>query len=210
MILTPFSSKILIRDYDFPDLWTRELISTLQFLSLTKSANCTLTMSLEDSEVADMFRYDGHKNTKPYIIHSESAKEFKVIDDLRKIFIDGFCELNSAYGNQYSEEYLKSEYDNDSGNFAVLKSGQRVGLHNHPSIGFAIFYLTDVDNIADGGELVLHDPSFNRSPHFHPPKEIKVQTKKNRLVVGPANVWHEVTPYTGSADRMCAVIDLQR
>lgn len=210
MILTPFSSKLLVKDYDMSDAWTEELTTTLQFLASNKVDTCSLSKALEDETTAQLFKYDEQKSTKPYIIHEDSAQQFKVIADLREIFLEGFLELNKAYNNQYNEEYLRAQYKNDSGNFAVLKTGQRVGLHNHPSIGFAIFYLTDVDNKHDGGELILYDPSFHCNQHFHSPKEIRVQTKKNRLVIGAADVWHEVTPYKGQQDRLCAVIDLKR
>jgi hypothetical protein len=209
-IVTPFASKILVKDYDMPLAWTEELISTLKFLAANKAITCSLSKSLEDNLTADLLKYDTQKSTKPYVIHQQAAQEFKVIKDLRDIFLQGFLELNKHYDNGFSEEYLQQIYLEDSGNFAVLKKGERVGLHNHPSIGFAIFYLTDVDNYNDGGELVLHDPSFHRNQYFHPPREVRIQTKKNRLVIGAADVWHEVTPYTGNADRMCAVIDLNR
>jgi hypothetical protein len=210
MIYTPFYSKVLIKDYDLSDSWTEELIVTLKFLELNKEENCSFTQMLKSDTVNRHYVFDGHKSTKPYIIHEGTAKQHSVIKDLRDIFIEGYLEMNKAFNNQYSEEYLKNVYIKDSGNFAVLKKGARVGAHNHPSIAFAIFYLTDIDNDQDGGELVLHDPSFNHNKHFAPSKEIRIKTKKNRLVIGPANVWHEVTPYYGDNDRMCAVIDLKR
>ena len=210
MIVSPFYSKLLVKDFDLPDAWTDELIFTLKFLELNKEENCSFTRSLQDSELRKHFIFDSFKSTKPYIIHEETAKQHPVIADLRNIFIEGFCELNREFNDQYAEDYLRTVYLKDSGNFAVLKTGNRVGAHNHPSIAFAIFYLTDVDNEHDGGELVLYDPSFNHQKHFVSPKEIKIKTKKNRLIIGPANVWHEVTPYYGSEDRMCAVIDLRR
>jgi hypothetical protein len=210
MIVTPFATKILVKDFNMSDEWTNELILTLQLLAANKLVTCSLTKSLEDDTIAELFKFDGQKSSKPYIIHEEYAQQFKIISELRDIFLQGFLELNKEYNSQYTEEYLKEQYSVDSGNFAILKTGQRVGLHNHPSIGFAIFYLTDVDNDADGGELILHDPSFHRNNYFHPPREIKIKTKKNRLVIGAADVWHEVTPYTGKHDRMCAVIDLKR
>lgn len=210
MIVSPFYSKLLVKDYDRPDSWTEELIFTLKYLTLSKEENCTLTNDLKDETLQELFRYDSQKLSKPYVISETTAKEHKIIKELRDIFIDGFCELNKEYSNLYDETYLRNVYLADAGNFAVIKQGQRVGLHNHPSIAFAIFYLTEVDNSQDGGELILYDPSFNQSPHFTSRREIKIQTKKNRLVIGPANVWHEVTPYRGKNDRMCAVIDLKR
>ena len=210
MIVNPFYRKILVKDYDLPDSWTDELIVTLKYLELDKDRNCSFTQQLKDEKESMHFVNDKHKITKPYIIHEKTAKEHNIITELRKIFIDGFCELNEEYENLYTEEYLRQVYLNDSGNFAVLKPGSYVGSHNHPSIAFAIFYLTDVDNDKDGGELILHDPSFNTNIHFAPPKIVKIPTKKNRLVIGPSNMWHEVEPYNGSTNRMCAVIDLKR
>lgn len=210
MIISPFSSKILVKDLELPASWTQELEITLKFLMLDKEENCSLSKSLKDNNLRLIYRYDEHKSSKPYIINEGTAKKHKVIEDLRNIFIDGFCELNREYNNQYDEQYLRKTFLFDSGNFAILKKGQRVGLHNHPSIAFAIFYLTDVDNENDGGELILYDPSFNQNKHFSPKRDMKIATKKNRLIIGPANVWHEVTPYYGNYDRLCAVIDLKR
>lgn len=210
MIVTPFSTKVLVKDYDMPDEWTTNLISTLEFLAEHNTIACSLTKLLTDNTVAEQFKYDTHKRTKPYIVHEESAQHFTIISDLRNIFLQGFLDLNTAYNTQYTEKHIREHYKTDSGNFAVLKSGQRVGLHRHPSIGFAIFYLTDVDNETDGGELILHDPSFHCNKYFHSDREIRIKTKKNRLIVGAADIWHEVTPYVGNHDRMCAVIDLKR
>lgn len=210
MILTPFYTKLVVKDYDFPDTWTDELILTLKYISLLKDDYCTLTKNFNNQDKAKLAKFDNQKLSKPYVINEETASEYSIIKQLREIFIDGFCELNREYSNIYDDRYLKEIYLNDSGNFAVLKSGDRVGLHNHPSIAFAIFYLTDVDNKTDGGELVLYDPSFNQQRYFSPSNEIKIPTKKNRLIIGPANVWHEVTPYYGNSERLCAVIDLKR
>jgi hypothetical protein len=210
MIVTPFSSKLLVKDYELPDQWTDELVMTLQLLATQPGQYCALHQSLQDVGIRDIYRHDTQKSSKPYIIHEQTAKEFKVIKHLREIFINGFLEINKEYGYQYSDAYLREVFAGDSGNFAVLTKGQRVGPHNHPSIAFAIFYLNDIDNDSDGGELILHDPSFHRNHHFHPKKEIRIQTKKNRLIVGPADIWHEVTSYSGSKNRICAVIDLKR
>jgi hypothetical protein len=205
MIVTPFSNKILVKDHDFPDLWTEELIVTLKYLAANKEENCSLTKAIRESNLYS----DTHKTTKPYIIHEETATRFEIISELRKIFIDGFVELNKAYGNPFTEEYLRKVYLRDSGNFATVKTGSYVGIHDHPSIAFAIFYLSDVVE-EDGGQLILHDPSFNNVDHFSCAKEIKIKAKKNRLVIGPASIWHEVELYTGHTDRLCAVIDLRR
>lgn len=210
MIVTPFYSKIIVKDYDFSDEWTEELIFTLKFLSLDKENNCSLTKMIKERNIHLDEKYDWHKITKPYIIHEETAVRYPIIAELRSIFIDGFQELNREYNYQYDESYLNKVYLQDSGNFAIVKPGQRVGIHDHPSIAFAIFYLSDINNKDDGGELVLHDPSFNRNISFHPQRQVTIQTKKNRLVIGPANVWHEVDYYHGNEDRLCAVIDLKR
>jgi hypothetical protein len=210
MIVSPFYRKILVKDYDLPDSWTDELILTLKFLELNKQDNCSLTKLIREKNLNSDYKYEEHKIKKPYIIHEETAKNFQVISDLRNIFIEGFCELNKGHDYHYEEAYLRKIFLGNSGNFATMKKGQYVGSHDHPSIAFAIFYLTDVNNKADGGELILHDPAFHRNFGFHSPREIKVPTKKNRLVIGPSNIWHEVEMFTGNSERMCAVIDLRR
>ena len=95
------------------------------------------------------------------------------------------------------------------GKLPIMKKGDYQRLHGHVNaVAFAIFYLTDVNNERQGGELILKDPSFNTNYGFKPPEDYAVETKKNRLVVVPGYIWHEVTPYTGDDDRITIVMNL--
>jgi hypothetical protein len=59
-----------------------------------------------------------------------------------------------------------------------------------------------------GGKLILKDPSFHSNYSFHPPEDYGIETRKNRLIVAPAYVWHEVSPYIGDEDRITVVVNL--
>ena len=69
-------------------------------------------------------------------------------------------------------------------------------------------YLKDVDNQRKGGELILHDPSFHNNFGFTEQNQFPISTIKNRLVIAPAYIWHEVTPYTGEENRVSIVLNL--
>jgi hypothetical protein len=206
MIFCPFYNKILIKDYSFSDSWNEELITTLKYLSLEKDKYCGHTEKLEENY--ELLKYDEQKNDKPYIVTEKNSHSFPIIKTLRNLFLECFHEYNNSFEEKIDN--IDKIFLKDEGNLATLKYGQRVGLHQHPSYCFAIFYLTDVDNEKDGGELVLLDPSFNTQNNFCSAKEYKVKTKKNRMVVASSYIWHEVTPYYGKKERLCAVIDLGR
>jgi Rps23 Pro-64 3,4-dihydroxylase Tpa1-like proline 4-hydroxylase len=73
---------------------------------------------------------------------------------------------------------------------------------------FGIFYLTDVDNEKHGGTLVLHDPAFHGVFNFHEARTYDVATKKNRLVICPNHIWHEVKQYLADDERITIVVNL--
>lgn len=208
MIFTPFCSKILIKDYEFSEDWNKRLISTLKYLSLNKEEYCEHFLKLKDKNYSEILKFDKHKDSKPYVISERNGEKFPIIKELRNLFLECFIEYNKSF--ETKENDIKKKFLSDDGNFAIIKTGQRVGLHEHPSQCFAIFYLTDVDNEKNGGELLILDPSFNTQKNFCNEKYISIETKKHRMVVASSYLWHEVTPYYGNSERMCAVIDLGR
>ena len=92
----------------------------------------------------------------------------------------------------------------------IVQSFHYKCIHNHGSYvnAFAIFYLTDVNIEKDGGELILHDPSFSGLENFHENKVFKISPKKNRMVICPNHIWHEVARYNGENERLCVIINL--
>jgi len=208
-IITPFFTNILIKDYEKSEQWNCELINTLKALSLN-GEYCDLRKDLKNNKNTFLLTYDYHKLSKPYVITEETSSMFPIIKELRDMYIDCFYELASSFKNNIlTKDEIKKIFFSDSGNFTELKKNMVVGLHNHPSRAFAIFYLSDVDNSQYGGELILHDPAFHANKRFHPKQKIKIKTKKNRMIIGPSYIWHEVSKFYGK-DRFCAVVDLDR
>lgn len=197
MIKTIFPVNILVKDYDLPEQFTQELSSVIQsiFQSLM------LEKGLSRKEIGD--------NEFP-IFTEENMAAFPVLKQLREMFIDSFYELADSYEeNILSRDLISRMVEKNVGKLPVMQKGEYKRLHNHfNTSAFAIFYLTDVDNDQHGGKLVLKDPAFHSNAGFHPPPDYEVETRKNRMVVAPAYIWHEVTPYTGDEDRVTVVINL--
>jgi hypothetical protein len=197
MIKTIFPVNILVKDYDLPEQFTQELSSIIQsiFQSLM------LEKELSRKEIGD--------NEFP-IFTEENMAAFPVLKQLREMFIDSFYELADSYEeNILSRDLISQMVEKNVGKLPLMQKGEYKRLHNHfNTSAFAIFYLTDVDNDQYGGKLILKDPAFHSNAGFHPPPDYEVETRKNRMVVAPAYIWHEVTPYTGDEDRITVVINL--
>lgn len=140
----------------------------------------------------------------------ENISLFPVLGKLREKFIDGFYELSNSFEkNVLTKELIEQMVCRNSGKLPFMKKGDYKKTHNHyGASAFAVFYLSDVDNDKHGGKLILKDPSFHSNLNFHPPEEYEIETKRNRLVISPGYVWHEVTPYSGEEDRLTIVINL--
>jgi Rps23 Pro-64 3,4-dihydroxylase Tpa1-like proline 4-hydroxylase len=140
----------------------------------------------------------------------ENLELFPVLKNLQEKFIDGFYELaNSFEQNTLSREKIEHMVSKNSGKLPLMKKGDYKKTHNHHgACAFAVFYLSDVDNDKHGGKLILKDPSFHSNLNFHPVEECEIETKSNRLVIAPAYVWHEVSPYFGDEERITIVINL--
>jgi Rps23 Pro-64 3,4-dihydroxylase Tpa1-like proline 4-hydroxylase len=72
----------------------------------------------------------------------------------------------------------------------------------------AVYYLDCVDNDKDGGKLIFHDPAFNQVIKTRPKSKMSIETEKNTIIIVPAHVWHEVTPYYGEEDRLAVVMNI--
>lgn len=197
MIKTIFPVNILVKDFEMPDSFTDELSTTIQ--SIFQSI--MLERGLTKQEVGD--------NEFP-VFTDENLEAFPALRTLREMFIDGFYELASSYEeNTLTRDMIAKMVHANVGKLPLMQKGDYKRLHGHTNaIAFAVYYLTDVDNERHGGKLVMKDPSFHSNFSFHPPEDFEVETKKNRLVVAPAYIWHEVTPYSGDEDRLTVVINL--
>lgn len=197
MIKTIFPVNILVKDFDLPDDFTRELSSSVQSIFQT----LVVERGLSRSDVSD---------EEFPVFTPENLEKFPVLTQLRELFIDGFYELASSFEeNTLTRDMIAKMVETNFGKLPLMKKGDYKRIHGHTNaIAFAVFYLTDVDNEKHGGKLILKDPSFHSNFSFHPPEDYEVETRKNRLVIAPAYVWHEVTPYLGDEDRVTVVVNL--
>jgi len=197
MIKTVFPVNVLIKDFEKQESFSSELSSCVQAIFQSQLIEKGLTRN----EVGD--------NEFP-VFTKENLEKFPVLKELQSIFVDGFFELaNSFEENVLTKEMIAKMVSTNVGKLPLMKKGDYQRLHTHTSsIAFGIFYLTDVDNDRHGGKLILKDPSFHGNSSFHPPEDYEIETRKNRLIVAPSYVWHEVTPYSGDEDRITIVINL--
>lgn len=197
MIKTVFPVNVLIKDHTMPDEFASELSSAVQavFQSLM------IEKGLSRDDIAD---------EECPVFTKENLAAFPLLKQLQEIFIDGFYELANSYEeNTLTRDMIAKMVSSNVGKLPLMKKGDYKRIHGHTNaVAFAVFYLSDVDNKRHGGELILKDPSFHSNYSFHPPEDHAIETKKNRLVVAPAYVWHEVTPYTGDEDRITVVVNL--
>jgi hypothetical protein len=197
MIKTVFPVNVLIKDHDMPDEFTNELASAIQAIFQSLMSEHELTK-------------DDVANEEFPVFTEENFQAFPVLKQLQEMFIDGFYELASSYEeNTLTKEMVAKMVSSNVGKLPLMQKGDYKRTHGHTNaIAFAVFYLTDVDNKKHGGQLILRDPSFHSNFSFHPPEDFAIETKKNRLTIAPGYVWHEVTPYTGDADRLTVVVNL--
>jgi hypothetical protein len=197
MIKTIFPVNILVKDYDLPSEFTDELSSVIQAIF----QRLMTETGLSRSEIA---------NDEFPVFTAENCQTYPILKQLQGMFVDGFYELASSYEeNILTKDLVEKMVSANVGKLPLMKKGDYKRTHGHTlATAFAIFYLNDVDNNKHGGQLILRDPSFHSNFSFHPPEDFAVDTKKNRLVVAPAYVWHEVTPYYGETDRLAVVINL--
>lgn len=197
MIHQLFPANIIIKDYSLDDRWNNEIDSIVQSAFVQHMASDQLSYAKTGDNELPLFT-------------EENLKTFPILNDLRQMFVDGFYELAKSFPeNTLTKQYVEQQVRLNTGKLPFMKKGDYKSVHNHlKASAFAIFYLTDVDNDTEGGELVLRDPSFHSNFQFHHSPEYRIPTKRNRLVIVPAYIWHEVTPYFGENTRTTIVMNL--
>jgi Rps23 Pro-64 3,4-dihydroxylase Tpa1-like proline 4-hydroxylase len=199
MIRTIFPINILVKDYEKSDEWN-STISAFIKTHFTKAITEKGSYFAAADEDIDVFT-------------EENMTAFPELRELFNMFIDGFYELSNASssGNEIplTREEITKKIHKDLGRLPLMRNGDQKNLHTHnEASAYAIFYLSDVENEKEGGQLILHDPTFNTLRYFTSQKTVGIETKKNRLIVAPTHIWHEVTRYTGVDERLTIVLNL--
>ena len=197
MIHNIFPTKVLIKELDFSDEFTTDLTATIEAIYKQYEGETGKRM------------IDISNNSMP-VFTEENLKNFPELQTIQHIFIDGFYELASSYStNKFTKNQIQKMVTNYSGRLPFLGKGEYRRVHTHVGASaYGILYLKDVDNQRKGGELILHDPSFHNNFGFTEQNQFPISTLKNRLVIAPAYIWHEVTPYTGEENRVSIVLNL--
>ena len=190
-----FPTNIVIQDVELTEKQANDLLVAVQAIFLDNQIHNNGTGSW--AEPLPVFTQD-------------NLRIFPVLNDIREVFIDGFHELAQAHeNNDLSRESVDKLFADNFGQLPIMKTGQSLPAHTHPgAVASAVFYLTDVDNEKDGGQLVLRDPSWHTTLGFRNNMEYEIGTKAGRLIVFPVHIWHEVRPYFGKEDRVTIVANL--
>ena len=200
MIHDIFPTKIYIKDYEMTDQWTDEVSSIVKTIFVAEEAKGRAFNDIAENSIP--------------LFTPENEKLFPILTELKGYFIDGFTELaasnttGEALPFSIDREFVQQRISQETGRLPFMRNGDYKSVHNHAgAMAFGIFYLEDVNNAEEGGELQLRDPSFNSNIGFTGHNKYKVDTKRNRLVIAPAHLWHEVTQFNGT-ERTAVVINL--
>lgn len=140
----------------------------------------------------------------------ENIDKFPVLDKVRGYFINGFTKLAESYSDPtFNKDVVSKLVHQYTGRLPFMEKDDYKELHNHSgAIAFGIMYLSDIDNDLDGGLLKMFDPSWASTIGIKNDPIYEVETKRHRLIIAPANVWHSVSPYMGEETRAAIVINL--
>ena len=197
MITSIFPNKILIKDFELSDEWNNNVT--------------VMVKSVFAKELSEKGDYAVAGNDTVPLFTEENMKSCPELVQLKQMIVDCFYELASSFNsNKLTKEDIEKRVRKELGRLPFMKKNDSKKIHNHDSMidAFAIFYLTDVDNDKEGGELILHDPSFSGALNFHEKRTFEVPTKKHRMVICPNHIWHEVSMYTGEKERITVVLNL--
>jgi len=153
--------------------------------------------------------HDGNENIViDAIIEGECLEMKELIEEVKK----GFLELAYSNANNFTEsneDTMALDVELDSCKINLMKKGYRLGIHTHFSDdAFACIYFNDVQD-DEGGEICLYDPRWQRSYAFAGSKIEKIKSKRGQLLIAPQFIWHEVTQYNGTDERLTLVVNAQ-
>jgi hypothetical protein len=205
MIKDLFPVKIIQRDLDISDEINEKVSSTISAIHAMVKASSGFENACEEM----------------FLFNDENLKNCPELSIVLDSFVQGFSDLLDANGGDpvyLNHEHIKSKIRStivgDKRPWSKLPfmraySNEFKTSHVHEqSCVWGIFYLQDVDHQTYGGQIYLEDPHRSVQKHFKVYPEVKIEAKKNRLLIVPNYVWHGVTPYSGPDDRLCIVVSL--
>lgn len=183
--INPFPVELLVRDFDMPSSWNENIDLFIRTEVFSEHP-------LFDPN--DPNKFDEINIFSPKFL--EKSKEVQILYD---IFFNGFKDLAHHTDPDVSAESIEKMHF--TGKVPFMKSGDFKKVHNHVKAdAYGIFYLNDIPP-KSGGQLIIHHPVFHNQVAFSAPREHTIPHRKNRLIIGPSYVWHEVSLYLGKDQR---------
>lgn len=189
--INPFPVELLVRDFEMPPNWNENL-------DLFIRTQVFKNQQIYNPNNPNMF-------DEINIFANEYVDKSEELQILYKMFYDGFKDLAlHSDPNILPESISKMDF---KGKVPFMKSGDFKKVHNHVKAdAYGIFYLNEIAP-KSGGQLILHHPVFHNQVYYTAPAEYPIPHKKNRLIVGPSYVWHEVSYYSGKTERQVISAD---
>jgi hypothetical protein len=205
MIKDLFPVKIIQKDLEISDEINEKISNTISAIHATVKASSNFENACEEM----------------FLFNEENLKNCPELSIILDSFVQGFSDLLDANGGdpiyQNHEQIkgkIRSTIIGDKRPWTKLpfmraRSNEFKASHTHEqSCVWGILYLQDIDHDLVGGQLYLEDPHRSTQKHFKSDPIVKIEAKKNRLLIVPNYVWHGVTPYSGEEDRLSIVVSL--
>ncbi len=180
---------------DEPDITDEILDTTEAYLRGVYAEHFALNPDQQDVE-----------NVHNILKRDDVPPEVKHVAHIVETKIELLALANIINHNQIIKpDEMSCELNGSSINY--ITTGQGMATHTHFSDdAFACVYFQTVEE-DEGGELILHDPRWQRSYWFGGDKQTKIIPKRGTLVIAPNFVWHEVSTYRGKDPRMTFVLN---
>jgi len=205
MIKDFFPVKVLQRDLDISDEVNENICNMISALHASINLSSNFECACEEL----------------YLFSDENLKICPELSIVLDSFVQGFSDLLDANGgdpvylnHESIKSKIKSTIVGDKRPWSKLpfmraysKEYKTPHVHEQSCV-WGILYLQDIDHQSYGGQIYLQDPHRSMQKHFKVNSEVKIEAKKNRLLIVPNYVWHGVTPYYGPEDRLSIVVSL--
>ena len=169
---------------------------------------------------------EGEKYRNPEYIPSNQVRIFessfdlfkdpnRAIQELKMFFLHGIVHAVTATNGYSIEECDRLKVITDAW-YHVTRFGGYISSHTHPNASWSAVYMVDPGeqpaDMPKGGMLNFKDPRTNANMYRDPGNDnwkkphhvgsINYEMRPGDLLVFPAFVQHEVTPYFGKAPRI--------
>lgn len=172
-----------------------------------KAVGVTQLKTLTEEKIKELkeftFRQDFNENQwRNFYTNEGRLLDKEIFKEVREEIIGEVCKMADAYGHEYEGINISNSWS-----FSTL-DGDPIFHHNHPNGYFSgVFYLTDgaplhiIDHSVGSLFFIMPNRDPNKTTKFGNYR-IKIDPKPGMLVLFPAGMYHEVTPYKKGNTRL--------